>query len=96
MLKRLIPFVKVAVGVALLAVVLPYVNADHFRSIGDRFGDFLVYFVAAVTLFFVAFSITIMRWSVLLKALSVPHKISDIFRLGFIGLLFSQVIPGAT
>lgn len=39
---------------------------------------------------------TFVRWRCLLLAFHVPTSFADVIRLSWIGLLFSQVIPGAT
>jgi uncharacterized protein (TIRG00374 family) len=51
-------------------------------------------FLAAFLVYMTAMVCTFMRWHVLVRALDIPFRMLDAFRLGFIGGLFNLVIPG--
>lgn len=53
-------------------------------------------FVIAQVIWFAAFQLTVVRWRLLLRSLGVHARHRDAARLCWIGLFFSQVIPGAT
>lgn len=85
---------KLALGIGLLAFLLNTGAIDMGRLlvIRERWELFLL-----AQLFFMGqFALTLVRWRFLLAALAVPARWADVIRLGWIGLLFSQVIPGAT
>jgi hypothetical protein len=69
-------------------------NWTQIQEVGWRrpswslFGAALLIYVAALVLSFV-------RWFVLVRALSLPFRLHDALRLGFIGNVFNLVIPGA-
>lgn len=50
----------------------------------------------AQAFFLVQLLLTFVRWHLLLRAFQVEARFRDVMRLGWIGLLFSQVIPGST
>ena len=93
---RFVPWLKVVVGVVLITVVAREIDTSLFASVSERWGDFLLYMGIAAALYFVAFSATVLRWYLLLAGFGVPVPLVETYRLGWIGLLFSQVIPGAT
>lgn len=95
-LGRALPWLKLGVGAVLFAYIARGIDVDLFRGIGDRWLDFTVHFSVAMLLYLAAFSVTVLRWNLLLAAFEVPHRLSDTFRLGWVGLLFSQITPGAT
>lgn len=93
--RRLWLLAKVAFGIAVVAFLL-----GSGRIELDMFGEFFrerpLDFALAQLVWYVGFHLTVVRWRILLAALDVPARYADAARLSWIGLLFSQVIPGAT
>src|SRR5262249_31113441 len=50
---------------------------------------------AAFVVYLAGLMLTFVRWFVLYRAVDVPMRLGDAFRLGFIGNVFNLVIPGA-
>ncbi|WP_152051560.1 lysylphosphatidylglycerol synthase transmembrane domain-containing protein [Tautonia marina] len=85
--------IRLAVGLGLLGLAL-WTNRDQIAEVLDRkinYGLFAVGFV----LYFTGAVLAFLRWYVLVRALGLPFRVRDALRLGFIGLLFNMVIPGA-
>jgi len=53
-------------------------------------------FLIAVLVYLLAAAISFQRWHVLLRAVNVGAPFARVFKLGFIGLFFSNIIPGMT
>lgn len=69
-------------------------NGPKLREVWSRSPDWRL-FAAALLVYVVALLVTFFRWFTLVKALGLPFRIQDAFRLGFIGNVFNLVIPGA-
>ncbi len=84
---------KVAVGIGLVAFLFGSGRIEVSRLL-----DFQrpLDFVLAQLAWFCGFQLTIFRWRWILRALGVTVRYRDAARLCWLGLLFSQVIPGAT
>ena len=54
------------------------------------------YWCLAILIYFVAISITAIRWGILLKAANLPQHLGRAYRLTFIGVFFNNVVPGQT
>ncbi len=52
-------------------------------------------FVLAFGLYMTGVLLAFLRWYLLVRALGLPFRLKDAYRLGFIGMLFNFVIPGA-
>ena len=50
----------------------------------------------AILIYFVAISVTSIRWGLLLKATELPQSLVRAFRLTFIGIFFNNAVPGQT
>lgn len=85
--------VRMGLGFGLLAYVL-YANADQFREVG-RHGIDLRLVGLAFAMYLAGVLLAFTRWFGLVRALGLPFRLRDALRLGFIGLLFNLVIPGA-
>ncbi|MEE8142391.1 MAG: lysylphosphatidylglycerol synthase transmembrane domain-containing protein [Planctomycetota bacterium] len=94
MKKRWVSWLKILIGVALITVLVVSERLELHRllAIRERWGLFL----AAQVVFLCSLFTTIVRWQLLLRALDVPTRFMEVLRLGWIGLLFNQVIPGTT
>ncbi len=51
-------------------------------------------FAFGASIYLAALMITFYRWFLLVRALDIPFRVRDAFRLGFIGNVFNLVIPG--
>ena len=69
-------------------------NGPKLREVWSRSPDWRL-FAAALLVYVCALLVTFFRWYTLVKALGLPFRIQDAFRLGFIGNVFNLVIPGA-
>ena len=92
--KTLLFLIKTSVILAIFAFLFyqAYSN-DAFTRFWDRpknWGLLALAFLAN----FVALSITIIRWQFLLKAVGVPLKLKEAFRIGFLSFLFNLAPVG--
>ncbi len=53
------------------------------------------YFLLAVALALPSVLLTFVRWYILVRAVELPFRVIDAFRLGFIGLFFNNFMPGS-
>jgi uncharacterized protein (TIRG00374 family) len=53
------------------------------------------YFLIAFVIGFASTMLTLVRWYILVRAVELPFRIIDAFRLGFIGLFFNNFMPGS-
>jgi glycosyltransferase 2 family protein len=84
---------RMTLGLGLLACLF-WMNREHIANLQTqqiRWG----YFVAGFVITLGAMLCTFIRWYLLVVAQGLPFRIHDSLRIGFIGFLFSQVIPGA-
>lgn len=84
---------KLALSLALLAVVFvanreSFAETLSYRPSGHRFLAAFGWYIAGVMLAFV-------RWWLLVRAVDLPLALRHAFRLGWIGMFFNLVIPGA-
>lgn len=86
-------WIKWLAAVAILALLFHY-NRQALQQIDWRQLNW-GYLVAGALLCGVAFLITFARWYFLVAALHLPFRMRDAIRLGFIGILFNYVAPGA-
>jgi uncharacterized membrane protein YbhN (UPF0104 family) len=69
-------------------------NREQIRDVWAARPD-PVLFLMGLVLYLVALVLTFVRWYILVRALSLPFRLRDALRLGFIGNVFNLVIPGA-
>jgi hypothetical protein len=81
------------VALALLGVVA-WANWGQIRTVLARPFD-VTAFALALGLYLAGVGLAFSRWYVLVRAVGLPFRYRDAWRLGFIGLLFNLVIPGA-
>jgi uncharacterized protein (TIRG00374 family) len=53
------------------------------------------YLLLAFVFFFISMQLTFLRWYMLVRAQDLPFRLSDGFRLGFVGFFFNAFMPGA-
>ncbi len=53
------------------------------------------YLLLALVIAVGSMSLTFVRWYILVRAVELPFRLIDAFRLGFIGLFFNAVMPGS-
>ncbi|MFQ5654667.1 MAG: lysylphosphatidylglycerol synthase transmembrane domain-containing protein [Planctomycetota bacterium] len=92
--KRWIALIKLGIGLGLIILLFSSgrIEPSKLLAVRGRWGDFLL----AQGIFLLSFLATILRWHLLLHALGVPARFKDASRLGWVGLFFSQVLPGST
>lgn len=95
-LKSIMPWLKLAIGLALIVIIARQIDRQLLERIATRWRELALFFGLGVSLLAVALAGTMLRWHLLLLLCKVPHRLSDTFRLGFIGVFFSQVLLGAT
>lgn len=92
-LRRHWVWIKWLVAVAILSWLF-YQNRESLRQIEWQKLDWS-FLAAGLLLSGVAFLITFTRWYFLVVSLHLPFQWRDAVRLGFIGILFNYVAPGA-
>ncbi len=71
---------------------LAYVWQSHVRQGEPIHGG---YFALALTIALCSTLLTFVRWYILVRAVELPFRFLDAFRLGFIGLFFNSFMPGS-
>jgi len=92
--KYLVPLLKFAIPVVIIVWLLVRVPEDQLQLLRQRPKDWPM----LVTAFFVvlgAVCLTFVRWYFLVRALNIPFRMRDAFRLGFLGYLLNFVSAGA-
>jgi uncharacterized membrane protein YbhN (UPF0104 family) len=93
-LKRtLLALAKVGVSVAIVV----YLVSQARQSLGELHGQPPHWWLlsASSLLFLLMVAVTIVRWYLLVRALELPFRLRDAFRLGFLGYLFNFVSLGS-
>ena len=87
--KLLITLLKFGVSIALLVYLVRGAAQDNaFEKLRDQPKDWNA-FVGAFLLCFLAVVLSIVRWYFLVRALELPFRLRDAFRLGFLGYLLN-------
>lgn len=84
---------RLGLGLGLLGLAL-WANRDQIELVLRRRPDFGL-FAVGFGLYFAGVILAFVRWYFLVRALGLPFRVRDALRLGFIGLLFNMVVPGA-
>ncbi len=92
--KYLLVFLKFAVPVALMVWLLARVPEQQLQELRERPKHWWL-LASAVLTTLTAVSLTFVRWYLLVRALSLPFRLRDAFRLGFLGYLFNFVSVGS-
>jgi len=94
MKKRLPKLLMLGVSLAIVGILVWQVRNDaafeNFRDQPKHWGLFLLGGVFGLF----ALLISLVRWYLLVRALNLPFRLRDAFRLGFLGYLFNFVSPG--
>jgi len=92
--KLLVGCAKFAVSFAILGYLFHHASQDEgFSGLSDQPRNWLL-LLAALGLGLTAILTTMLRWYGLVRALDLPFRIRDAFRLGFIGYFFSFLTLG--
>jgi glycosyltransferase 2 family protein len=92
--RYVVPFLKVAVPVAIIAWLLTTISPDEYEQFMARPKNWPL-LLGALVVVFTAVTITIIRWYLLVRALHLRFSLTDAFRLGFLGYLFNFVVVGS-
>lgn len=95
--KLLINLVRLAISLAIIVYVVRDVlqsNPDLFQQLADQPKHWPLLATAWV-LILSAVLLTFVRWYFLIRALDLPFRLRDTFRLGFVGYLLNFVSLGA-
>jgi uncharacterized protein (TIRG00374 family) len=96
-LKRLLNYLKVAFSVAILAYLYFQARENLEKLTPDLHGQSvswgLLLLSASVCLAMVM--LTFVRWYLLVRAIELPFRLRDAFRLGFLGYMFNFVSLGS-
>jgi len=93
--KTLLAVVKVAVAVAILVFLFRRIQGeDGFDRLLNEPKDWLA-LILAQGLVLVAFSLSFVRWYLLVRGLDLEFHLRDAFRLGTLGFMLNQVSPGS-
>jgi glycosyltransferase 2 family protein len=91
--KSILTFLKFAVPLVVIAWLLWTIPDEQLRQLRARPKNAPL-LGAALLVVFVAVSLTFVRWYLLVRALRLPFRMLDAFRLGFLGFLFNFVSAG--
>jgi hypothetical protein len=93
--KLLVNLLKFGVSIGIVAyLVYDAVSDDSFARVMDQ-PKHWGFFVVAWALCMGATCLTFVRWFYLVRALDLPFRMADAFRLGFLGYLFNFVSLGS-
>src|SRR5262245_12191590 len=87
------PLLRIGLGLGLLAGLI-WMNWARIAEIQAQQIRW-AFFALALVINLAAILITLVRWYLLVVAQGLSFRLRDSMRIGFIGFLFSQVIPGA-
>lgn len=90
---HLITALKLLLSVALLATVIT-VNKSAFSEAFARQPSWIM-LAFALAWYLAGVMLAFGRWRLLVRALDLPFSLRDAFRLGWVGMFFNMVIPGA-
>lgn len=98
--KALLPVVKTAVGLIVLAyVIVSYWEPEEETGVGLKSAftrsNRWEYFVAAFACLSTCTSLTFVRWYWLVRAQGLPFTLRDAFRIGWVSYFFNTVLPGS-
>ena len=93
--KKLLTALKIVLAVVILAVLFQRIQAESgFQRLLNEPKHWLS-LVFAQVLVLVAFSLSFVRWYLLVRGLDLKFQLSDAFRLGTLGFMLNQVSPGS-
>jgi len=92
--KYVIPFLKFAIPVAIIAWLLASVDQEDFQRLRQQEKDWPMLSCGAA-LVLATVCVTFLRWYLLVRALDLRFRIADAFRLAFLGYLLNFVGGGS-
>ena len=93
--KTLLAVAKVSVAVVILGFLFQRIQSeDGFERLLSEPKDWFS-LVLAQGLVVVAFSLSFVRWFLLVRGLGLEFRLGDAFRLGSLGFMLNQVSPGS-
>jgi uncharacterized protein (TIRG00374 family) len=87
-------FLKIAIPLGVVVWLLGTIPPDQLEQLRARPKNWPM-LGSAFLLSLVATCITFVRWYLLVRAIQLPFRLSDAFRLGFLGYLFNFISIGA-
>lgn len=94
MKKTLITLLKIFLPLAIIAWLLTSVDSHELQDLRERPKDWgMLVFAFAIAMLSVC--TTFVRWYLLVRALHIPFRLRDAFRLGFLGFLLNFVVVGS-
>ncbi|MCA9121686.1 MAG: flippase-like domain-containing protein [Planctomycetaceae bacterium] len=94
MKKTIITLLKVLLPLAIILWLLASVNPQDLQHLRDREKDWVTLGLA-FAMAMLAVCLTFVRWYLLVRTLHIPFRLSDAFRLGFLGFLLNFVGVGS-
>lgn len=93
--KKLIAALKIAAAAAILVILLRRIQGESgFHRLANEPKHWLP-LALAQGLVLLAFSLSFVRWFMLVRGLDLAFRIKDAFRLGTLGFMLNQVAPGS-
>jgi len=92
--RYLFGFLKIAIPLGIIVWLLTNVEPAQLQALRDRPKNWIL-LATAFGLSFLAICITFLRWYLLVRAINLPFRLRDAFRLGFLGYLLNFVSVGA-
>ena len=91
MKKHLLNLAKILVTIAIIAFLFSRVDlvvmAQHLARAN------VALLLAALTLYFVAIALSVLKWQVLVRAQNIPASFGDLLVYYFVGLFFGNLLP---
>lgn len=94
MKKYIILFLKFALPLAIIAWLVGNIDEQQMRQLTERPKHWGM-LAAALAIAMTAVCMTFIRWFLLVRALEIPFRLRDAFRLGFLGYLLNFVSAGS-
>jgi len=92
--KRIVLLFKFAIPLAIIAWLLAMVDREGFRHLWQQEKNWPM-LIGGFALVMTAVCFTFVRWYLLVRALRVPFRVADAFRLGFLGYLMNFIGVGS-
>lgn len=94
MKDRVITFAKIVLPIAIIAWLLTSIEPDTLEQLRQQPKQWALLSIA-ICVAILAVCLTFFRWYLLVRALHMPFRIRDAFRLGFLGYLLNFVSVGS-
>lgn len=93
MKKRIILFFKFAIPLAIIAWLLTMVDREDLRRLWQQEKNWPM-LMCGFSLVMASVCLSFVRWYLLVRALGIPFRVADAFRLGFLGYLMNFIGVG--